>query len=289
MRVEFVSDVESFAARAWPLLAADEGNHTQLLRALANARDASLPPGERWHAALVHADEGRVTAAARRFQNTWFLSTGPEAALQALGAAVRAAACADRPAAIAGCVGEADAVRAFERGCGMPMRVHFDLRLFRLDGEPMRPPPAEAAACGRLQRATLDDLPALLELAQAFRVEAKLPETAEQLAAGMPHHVQAGSQYLWYDAHGALAGFIGGQSIPPSGARVGPVYTRPAQRGRGIGAAMVATLSRQLLAAGARSVFLFTDARNPTSNALYRRIGFAPIGRHLHLRVDRAG
>lgn len=289
MRVEFGSDIDEFAVQAWPLLAADEANHTQLLRALANARNAGLPPGEPWHAALVHGDEGRVTAAARRFQDTWFVTTGPDAALQALGDAVRAAAGADTPAACSGCVGEANAVRAFERGYGTPMRVHFDLRLFRLDGEPMRPPPAEAAACGRLQRATLDDLPALLELAQAFRDEARLADTAEQVAAGMPQHVQAGSQYLWFDAQGALAGFIGGQSIPPSGARVGPVYTRPAQRGRGIGAAMVATLSRQLLAAGARCVFLFTDASNPTSNALYPRIGFAPIGRHLHLRVDRAG
>ena len=67
------------------------------------------------------------------------------------------------------------------------------------------------------------------------------------------------------------------------------MYTRPAQRGRGIGAAMVATLSRQLLAAGARCVFLFADAGNPTSNALYRRIGFVPVGRHLHLRAGDAG
>ncbi len=78
----------------------------------------------------------------------------------------------------------------------------------------------------------------------------------------------------------------GGFLIPPGGARIAPVYTPPALRRRGYARAAVAALSSHLQSRGARSVFLFTDATNPTANALYRRIGFVPCGRHLHLTFE---
>jgi predicted GNAT family acetyltransferase len=60
--------------------------------------------------------------------------------------------------------------------------------------------------------------------------------------------------------------------------RVGPVYTPPAHRGRGYGAAASAVAARRLLDGGAGQVMLFTDLANPTSNRLYRRIGFERVG-----------
>jgi predicted GNAT family acetyltransferase len=36
-------------------------------------------------------------------------------------------------------------------------------------------------------------------------------------------------------------------------------------------------VSRAALAAGATDVVLFTDAANPISNALYRRLGYVPV------------
>ena len=50
----------------------------------------------------------------------------------------------------------------------------------------------------------------------------------------------------------------------------------PAARGRGYATALVAALARALLAAGRRRLFLVTDVANPTSNAIYARIGFRP-------------
>jgi predicted GNAT family acetyltransferase len=54
------------------------------------------------------------------------------------------------------------------------------------------------------------------------------------------------------------------------------VYTPPAERRRGYAAAAVAEVSRRLLDQGAR-VCLFTDQANPTSNALYARLGYEPV------------
>jgi predicted GNAT family acetyltransferase len=60
-------------------------------------------------------------------------------------------------------------------------------------------------------------------------------------------------------------------------ARVAPVYTPPERRGAGYGAAVTAAISQLALARGAESVVLFTDLANPTSNSLYRRLGYEPV------------
>ena len=65
---------------------------------------------------------------------------------------------------------------------------------------------------------------------------------------------------------------------PPSFgvARVGPVYTPPAQRGRGWASNAVAEVSRRIQAEGAQ-VCLFTDQANPTSNKIYADLGYRPV------------
>src|SRR5262249_59245223 len=57
-------------------------------------------------------------------------------------------------------------------------------------------------------------------------------------------------------------------------ARVGPVYTPPGRRGRGFGGAVTAAVSRAARDAGVGEVLLYTDLANPTSNALYQRLGY---------------
>jgi predicted GNAT family acetyltransferase len=59
--------------------------------------------------------------------------------------------------------------------------------------------------------------------------------------------------------------------------RLGPVYTPPAERRRGFGGAVTAAVSQAALVAGATDVVLFTDLANPTSNALYQRLGYRPV------------
>jgi len=65
-------------------------------------------------------------------------------------------------------------------------------------------------------------------------------------------------------------------------AAVAPVYTLPEHRGSGHATALVAALSRELLARGKRKLFLTTDAANPTSNAIYARIGYRPQNEDCH-------
>lgn len=62
--------------------------------------------------------------------------------------------------------------------------------------------------------------------------------------------------------------------------RVGPVYTPQSLRGRGYAAAVTAQVCRRALDVGAREVVLFADLGNPTSNALYQRLGFRTVADH---------
>jgi predicted GNAT family acetyltransferase len=55
------------------------------------------------------------------------------------------------------------------------------------------------------------------------------------------------------------------------------VYTPREHRAKGYAAAATTAVTRAALDAGAADVVLFTDLDNPTSNALYRRLGYTPI------------
>ena len=63
-----------------------------------------------------------------------------------------------------------------------------------------------------------------------------------------------------------------------------------AERGRGIGRALLAENLRQAANAGARAMFLEVDAENAPALALYRRHGFSEVGRRpgYYRRADGA-
>jgi hypothetical protein len=55
------------------------------------------------------------------------------------------------------------------------------------------------------------------------------------------------------------------------------VYTPPELRGNGYATALTAEVSQRLLDGGRTFCFLYTDAANPTSNAIYERIGYRKV------------
>lgn len=73
----------------------------------------------------------------------------------------------------------------------------------------------------------------------------------------------------------SMAGFLG---PTPTGITVLSVYTPPEHRDRGYASACTAALTQHLLDSGRQRVFLSTDLANPTSNRIYRRIGYRPLG-----------
>lgn len=58
---------------------------------------------------------------------------------------------------------------------------------------------------------------------------------------------------------------------------ISAVYTPNEYRGKGYASAVVATLSQELLNQGYQRINLFTDLANPTSNKIYKAIGFNEV------------
>jgi GNAT superfamily N-acetyltransferase len=196
------------------------------------------------------------------------LSGMPPAAARAL-----AADLAGIGRAVAGVNARPPDAAAFAAGwreaTGSGSRLHRQMRLHRLAG--LLPP---APAPGRPRTAGAGDRGLLLEWQVAFQRE------VHELATARPHEVDDRLGYggftLWEVDAGAVS--MAGVSRAVAGmVRVGPVYTPPEHRGLGYAGAVTAAISRSALDAGAHEVVLFTDLDNPTSNALYRRIGYQPV------------
>jgi uncharacterized protein len=91
--------------------------------------------------------------------------------------------------------------------------------------------------------------------------------------------------WLWEDG-GEPVSMSAYGSETPNGIRIGPVYTPPELRGHGYATGLVSEQSAWLLGTGRRFCFLYTDLDNPTSNALYRRIGYRMIAESEEVRFD---
>jgi predicted GNAT family acetyltransferase len=55
------------------------------------------------------------------------------------------------------------------------------------------------------------------------------------------------------------------------------VYTPPHLRKQGYATSCVAALTQRMLDSGKRFCCLYTDLTNPTSNAIYQKIGYQPV------------
>jgi predicted GNAT family acetyltransferase len=142
-----------------------------------------------------------------------------------------------------------------------------------------------AASSGAMRNATADDLPWLVAGSLAFACEARLPDSAQQVEASARRRFARGGFRIWLD--GAAVAFAGCADIGAS-ARIGMVYTPPQWRRRGYATSLVAAIVRERFDAGVRHVFLATDVANPTSNAIYARIGFRPVSDEVRLDLAPA-
>ena len=156
---------------------------------------------------------------------------------------------------------------------GTPVRLRRRERIFELDTLVMpRRVMGGMRAAGRADRAVLVDW--LTE----FVDEALDGESPTDVEAIVDRWIEGSGRtmYLWVD-NGLPVSMTGVGSPTPNGVRVGPVYTPRDLRGRGYASNLVARACQAAFGAGRRSVFLFTDLGNPTSNHIYQAIGFRPV------------
>ena len=133
-------------------------------------------------------------------------------------------------------------------------------------------PPAPCAA-GALRHAEPRDRPLVRDWVEALARDVGTRDSDPFARA--EHLMSSGSLRLWEDGGPkAMAGVAGST---PNSVRIGYVYTPPPFRRHGYATAAVASLSQRLLDEGYRYCCLYTDQANPTSNAIYRRIGYEQV------------
>jgi len=181
------------------------------------------------------------------------------------------AAAGRRPTHVIGAVGQVDAVvEEWARRESRSARVVMNQRVYRLTAVDPQPPTS-----GTFRIATPEDLDVVNRWVFAFNEEALagvLPQDSRGVAA---RRIAAGEVYLWCDPEPRT---MAASARPTKRAIVvNAVYTPPEWRRAGYATACVAELSALLLRRGFEFCVLYTDLSNPTSNAIYTRIGYRPV------------
>ncbi|WP_024799902.1 GNAT family N-acetyltransferase [Nocardia sp. BMG51109] len=154
--------------------------------------------------------------------------------------------------------------------CGGEFRFDFASRLYRL---------AELSVprvLGYARRAGESDVEMCALWSRQMGSEMGISMSAGAIRA----RVALGRWWLWED-DGRPVCMVGHQARAYGWTRIGPVYTPPESRRRGYAAALTAHVSK-LLRDNGSEVCLFTDVGNPTSNKIYREIGFEPVRNFVH-------
>jgi RimJ/RimL family protein N-acetyltransferase len=159
---------------------------------------------------------------------------------------------------------------AWRRRTGAAASPGRRTRLFRLDA---LTPPAPLAP-GKARVADAGDRELLVAWMAAFQIE--IEESAVDVAGTVDEMLTYGGLTLW-EVDGSPVAMAGTSRLEAGMIRVMAVYTPPELRGRGYAGAVTSAVSQAALDAGAADVVLFTDLANPTSNALYQRLGYRPI------------
>jgi uncharacterized protein len=265
---------DGFLAHAGEFLEAREAQHNLMLGLSSRLRVTPLMYGEPPYFAVVE-DDARVIGVTMRTppHNLIVSELDDERAIPQLVDDARSSF-----GSLPGVVGPKEPAgwfaEAWRAVTGVEARIEVAQRAFRADHVE-----APSGVPGRMRDYERGDRELAARWMDAFAEEA-LPEappgTSEDFVDRREEDPDGGI-VLWEDEGRtvSMAGF-GGRTA--NGIRIGPVYTPPELRGRGYASALTAALTQRLLDGGLRFCFLFTDLANPTSNSIYQRIGYEPVG-----------
>ena len=275
MQVERFYEMAAYAAAAEPFLLRREAENCFFLGQLTQLKD----PVE---AVLLVVREGPdpVAVATMTPPRHLMMTAAPPPAVRAIVEYLRV-----HQVAVPGVGAPTAAAETFARhwceGMAVTPREHVRYTTFELTE--VTPPPATS---GAMRRAEQRDVELLGEWVQAFREEIGEGHLggARELAA---ERVRDGEMCLWEDA-GEPVAMAGAIAPTRNGIRIVLVFTLPQRRGRGYASNLVAALSQRQLDAGRRLCFLNTDVGNPTSNKIYRALGYRPVSESVTLMFDPA-
>jgi uncharacterized protein len=152
---------------------------------------------------------------------------------------------------------------------GQSSRVTVAMRIHQLTTIPLA-----KFAPGSVRLATESDRSLLRQWVMAF--SQAIGENHHDVEKVIDSGLKLQNIYLWEDLQGVPVSITAGRAANAI-ARISLVYTPPEYRRQGYATAAVAAVSKILLAQGYQKCFLLTDLANPTSNHIYREIGYQAV------------
>ena len=273
LKVVFTEDPAFVLSRAGVFLSSQPVLHNLVLSIL-HARLAQGDPGRYWMAMRQEDVVGVVLQSPLTFPATLTPMEPPVAAAMA-------DAIADAGIALPGVNGEAATAAVFSgqwserrKSAATPFQGNRLYEFLELTEAPN--------VEGTLRQASPKDRGLMILWTRAF--EHEIGESGDDTEQRVDRSLAARQLWLWDQNEEAVS--IALAREPVDGVvRLSGVYTPPEKRKHGYAAACVHALSRQLRDAGHRCA-LYTDLANPTSNSIYRRIGYRAVAEAVRYRFE---
>lgn len=262
MHIERYDDPDSFLGAAGPFLLVEEAANNLIFGVAAGAAGGEYESFAGW---LVRDNDEVMAVAAQTPPHNLLLARTPSMdAIDTL---------AEVPIDVPGVVSAVPEAKRFVRHRSDAVR-RFRLGIYQLTDVRVDLEPGS-------RRATDEDRDLLLTWMAAFIEETTGDEadpnvTRRNLERRLDRSEEVAG--IWtHEADGEIVCMSGYSGPTPNGIRIGPVYTPAEHRGKGYASRLVAAQSKWLLDEGRQFCFLFTDLDNPTSNAIYGRIGYEMV------------
>lgn len=273
LKVLFSEDPAFVLSRAGVFLSSRPVLHNLVLSIL-HARVAHGDPGRYWMAIQADNAVGVVVQSPLTFPATLTPMEPPLATAMA-------DAIAEAGVGLPGINGEAATVATFagqwserSKSTATPFQGNRLYELLELGEAP--------GIKGRLRQAGSKERSLMILWTRAFQHE--IGESADGTELRVDRGLAAGQLWLWDVSGEAVSMAVSRESVQGV-VRLSGVYTPAEKRRHGYAAACVHALSKQLGDAGYRCI-LYTDLGNPTSNSIYRRIGYRAVAEALRYRFE---
>ncbi|MFF0736393.1 GNAT family N-acetyltransferase [Streptomyces chartreusis] len=273
---QLTNDVHDFLARAGDFLRSRPAVHNTPLTDLEKLRTRGAEPYGAEANVLGHLDSGGETHAVFYRTPRGYLSLTPLSAEQTGTLAAHLAGLGHRPS---GVIADHDTstefAEAWQLHTGAAPTPFWRTHLYRLGT--LTPPRPHPEGRGRIARA--QDQEQVVRWCREFCVDVGEQPSIDLIDAGSWADSRFGDRHFtfWETPEGTPVSMAAATSIVAGMIRVDPIYTPAHFRGHGYAAAVTVEVSRAALASGATDVVLYTDPTNPTSNALYQRLGYVRI------------
>ncbi|HLN06553.1 MAG TPA: GNAT family N-acetyltransferase [Acidimicrobiales bacterium] len=273
LRVEHTDDAATAMAVAGDYLAADPVG-LNVIWSIMSQRADSGAPGRYWLASRGGAVVGIVMESPPGHHAA--IAPMPRECGDELAAAI-----SEEGHRLSGAAGEAFATSAFAGAWVERVRaaaIPFDAQRLYALGRLVLP----EAVPGNLRRADPSERKQIIEWWAAFQVETGLPE--DDVSPAVDLGLSTGRLFVWDDAGARCVARV---TEPLGGvSRIGAVFTPSRWRRRGYAAACVGALCDWVRREDRANSILYAQLGNPSSNGIYRRLGFRPVSEVLAYRFS---